>query len=530
MKMLSIEIDNEKIKIVEGSKSIKGDFMTINKCLSINVPANSMDDGKIINLDLIKGTIEKALLENSIKAKNTVFVINSNSVITRKMELPLLKRKSDTMSMIKFELEQLLDANLNQMIIFKMSKIIKIDNINRAKYVVYGISVNVYNQYIELSKILKLRLTAFDISSNYLEQIPKQNLRINDRIYINGINVFINIGYNTIVFCVLNQGINEFTRIIYLNSNSNSNYNSDEEEMYKIDKVAENSNYIYMNTDIIQKENNTDKWLEEIIKYIRYYYSIDKENTIDKIYIYGACSEIVGIEPFFYINLNIAVEIINEISNFRLSNLCNDINIIEYFHAALALFIKKNDINFLTDKINNHKFKFNFGVAVMVASLFFVLTLAFYTQSYLIYYKLLKNEVETMSWYVSKEENINSNKEIENLKYNIERLKEYNERVVKVKEVIRKEDAVSSNMLREIANAKPSDTKIMFITVDKNNIQMQCSSTEMEEVMLFVKNLSYINLIESTYIPYVDVKKESEHALSYSIICKLRGGFDESKQ
>lgn len=192
-KILAIEIDNEKIKIVEGSKSINCEIMTINKCLSLNVPTNSMDDGKIINLDLIKDTIEKALLANSIKIKNTVFVINSNIVSTRKMELPLLKIKSETMSMIKFEFEQLLAANLNQMVIFKMAEIININCTNSAKYIVYSLSLDVYNQYIKLSKMLKLKLIALDSSSNFLEKIPKQNLKINNKIYSNGINAFINI-------------------------------------------------------------------------------------------------------------------------------------------------------------------------------------------------------------------------------------------------------------------------------------------------------------------------------------------------
>jgi len=521
--ILAIDLSNEKIKIVVGSKSFNGKSIAINKCLSLNIPPNSMEDGKIINVDLIKSAIEKVLLENNIKIKNTVFVINSNIVSTRKMELPLLKRRSDTMSMIKFEFEQLLDANLNQMVIFKMSEKIIIDRSNRVKYIVYGLPVNFYNQYVELSKKLKLTLTGLDISSNFLEKIPKENIKINDKIYINGINAFINISDNAITFSVLNKGINEFSRIIYLNS--------DEVEMYNIDKVAESPNSIYMNTNIISKENRMNKWLDEISKYIRYYYySVDSENTIDKLYIYGVCSEIVGIEQFFSINLNIDTEIINEISKIRLNNLHNKINIVEYFHVFLALFINKNDINFLTDKIHNHKYKFNLGVAVMVASLFFVLALALYTQSYITYYKLLKNKTETMSLYVNKEENINFNNKIEILKRNIERLEKYNELAINVKEIISEDDIVNSKLYREIANAKPPNTRITFIVVESHYINMQCTSTDIKDTMQFIKNLRSINFIESIYIPSVDVKQESGYTLSYSIVCNLRGWIDESKQ
>jgi len=515
-KIVAIEIDNENIKIVEGSKSIKGEFMTINKCLSMNVPIGCMDDGKIINLELLMSTIEKALLENGIKTKKAVFVINSN-ISTRKMELPLLKRKSDTLSMIKFELEQLLDYNFNHIVIFKTSEIINIDctNTKRAKYIVYGLSVNVYNQYIKLSKMLKLKLIAIDISSNFIEKIPKQKIKINNNICLDGINAFVNISYDSIVFCVINKGINEFSKIIYLNSESYK------EELYEIYRVAENSNY--MNTKTSSKEFNTNKWLDEISKYIGYYYSIDNDNVIDKIYIYGTCYEIDSLEQYFQLNLGVNVEIIKELSNFKIENLFADINIIEYFHVALALYVNRNDINFLTDKIHNHKFKFNLGVAVMVTFLFFVLTLAFFTQKYLVYYELLEKEIGTMSWYVNKEENIDFNNEIESLKHSIDCLEEYNVKAIKVKEIISGEDVVNSKIFREIANAKPYETKITFIVVDKSNIHMQCTSPDMEDIMLFLKNLAYVSFIDSTYIPIVDVKQEGEYVLSYSLICKLRG-------
>ena len=513
-KILVIEIENEIIKIVEGSKSINGLLGSINKCLSLSIPTNSVYDGKIINMDLIKVTIEKALLENNIKTRKTVFIINANSVITRKIELPLLRRKSETMSMIKMELEQLLSTDVSQMIIFNRVELIACECANRARYRVYGLSLNVYSQYIKLSKMLKLNMIALDISPDFFEKIPEKNLKINGRIYLNGINAFINIDYNSMNFCVVNKGMNDFSRVIYLNLN--------EYEVYQADIVAEVPDDIFTGTKTGAQEYKANQWLDEISKYITYYYLIEKGNIIDKIYIYGLCSEIDNLEQYLSKNLNINVEIIREISNLGFNYSNEELNLIEYFHCVLALFVNKNDVNFLTDKFYNHKFKFNLGVAVMAASLFFVLAIVFYTHGYFISNEALTNEIKSMSLYVNNKENISFYKEVERLKNSIAFLEKYNEQAIKVKEVISEEDCVKSQIFREIAHAKPSDTKIMFIAVDMNNIQMQCTSSDMEDTMLFLRNLRKINFIDNIYVPAVDVKQEGEHRFSYSIICKLR--------
>jgi len=59
-KILSVEIDNTCIKIMEASRKTNGELLSINKSLSINIPDNCIVDGKIINLDYISSEIKNA--------------------------------------------------------------------------------------------------------------------------------------------------------------------------------------------------------------------------------------------------------------------------------------------------------------------------------------------------------------------------------------------------------------------------------------------------------------------------------------
>ena len=205
--LLAVEINDDNIKIMEGSK--KGNTLNVYKCVCVSVPINSIKDGKILSIDVIKEIIKKALLVNFIKTKRTVFIINSNSVITRKIELPYLKSNKETKSMINFKLQELMAADLNQYkIMYKTTEIFVSEGIKKAGYIVYGMPIKIFNQYLELADKLKLDLAYLDISPNLLGNIFKNNLAVNSKeMEIKGSAAFLNAGYDTISFSIINKGI-----------------------------------------------------------------------------------------------------------------------------------------------------------------------------------------------------------------------------------------------------------------------------------------------------------------------------------
>lgn len=517
-KILSIEIDNKNIKIIEASKKINGELLSINKFLSLNIPTDSIDDDRIINIDLIRTEIEKALLENNIKTKKTIFVINPNTVITRKLKLPLLKRESQTKSMIKIEFEHLLSTNTSQIIIYK-----KIDYINKGnesnelKYIVYGLPYNIYNQYIELSKMLKLRLIALETSSNCLEKISEKNLIINGNNYINKTTAFVKILYDSIYFCVIKDGINDFSRAIYLNL--------EKTKFCQIDRVSESPKEYNFDSNLHTNDSDTDVniLIDEISKNIRYYYSTDKDNNIEKIYIYGAQTEdrLECSEKNLSKILNIDVEAIKEISNLGFNYSREDFDLIEYFYTFLSLFTSKKDINFLTNKIKNHKIKVYIASAIVATTVCISLVLIFYSQRHLIMQELLKYEIHNMNLYVNSEENRAINNKIEEIKNEVDFLEEYKNQAVSIRKIICNEDSVSSKIFREIAYITPPETDVTSIIMGKNSIQMQCKSNCVEDIILFLGNIRDLDSVISVYAPTVKYNGADENNYSYSLIFNL---------
>jgi len=529
-KILSVEIDNCNIKLLEGL--VKGTSLTVFKCAFLDTEIGSIDDGKISNMDSVANTIQKALAENEIKTKKAMFTISTNSIITRIIELPLLKSKAETMSMMHNELEQLISVDLSQYkLVYKLTETFTSEEGQRGKYIIYGLPISIYNQYIQLSDILKLDMVSLDLSFNCLDKIAESKLLINEKTFEkNSTSAFIDFGYDTICFSVLNNGKSDFTRIISngmkdLVRNYATVYNLDNKEaMQEIGKLSllekyediENISRINIVEDVISG------WIDELNRYFRYYNSNNKDKSIKKIYIYGSYVNIDGMEQYLSSRLNIEVEIIKEISTLD-SKCAKDFDTKVYFNALLSLYAHRRDINFLTDSKKKHNTRFNVGIVIMAISFIMALILIYNLFIYMSKQYILENEISQMNKFIESQENIKLNNQAESLKNKVYLLEQYKEEVDKVKTTIKNEDAVTSIMFEEVAKALPSDSKVNSMTIDESTIQLQCTSNSKLGVAQFEKNLKDIEFIDSVYIPaVVEAAKDEIIVFTYSVVCEIK--------
>jgi len=529
-KILSIEIDNKNVKILEGSK--KGSSLVIHNNMFLDLEPNSIDDGKITDMSSVLGIIQKSLQSNNIKTKNAVFTINTNSIITRTVELPLLKSKSQTMSMIKNELDQLLSIDFEEYkLIYKTSG--KVDpETQKCKYIVYGLPIVIYNDYLELSLKLKLVLITLDLSFNSLDKISENKITINgNSLKETSTTAFIDFGYKNISFSVINNGKIDFSRM------SSSGINDIVRNLVTVHNLTQEVAMTSIaeisligepaNTKDISKigiiEDSINMWIDEFNRYIRYYNSNNKEKQIEKIYIYGSQVNIDGLDKYLSSNLNVEVELIKNVSGLILKNSNKDFEIKTYFNSFLSLYMNKNDINFLIDKKKEHESKFNVGVIVMIVAVIASLTAAYFLYSYIVKQTSLERELQTMNQFMESEENISQSNEAETLKGKSLLLEKYKQEIDKLNQYIISDDSVNTIMFEAVSKAIPFGTKINSMVIDKQSIQLQCSSSSKLEVAQLEKNLKNIEFINYVYIPaVVEGSDESKSSYSYSVVCEVK--------
>lgn len=530
-RILSIEFNNRSIKVLEGSKG--SNSLTVFKSIYLVAPLNSIDDGKIIDMDAVVEIIKNAFIENKIKTKNAIFIINTNSIITRNIELPLLKSKSETMSMIKNELEQLMPVDLSQYkLVYKKTENVSVDNLQNGKYMVYGLPINILNSYLELAEKLNLNISALDLSFNSLDQISKHKITVNKHsLKSDAATAFINISYNTLTFSVVNNGVNDFSRIsangiqdIVENYSALNNLNH-EESLKEIQRLSLINNEGTTNLNVNVLEEEVSIWVDEISRYIRYYNSQNKDRAINKIFIYGTYSNINGLEEYISSHLNIEAEKIEEISGLTLkeNKFLHNFDAKVFLNIVLSLYIDKKDINFLSDKKKRHKSKFRYGIVLMALALAILLTAAYYIYSYMVEKMTLENNIATLDEYINNTENIKRYQEAINIINKADLMEKYKDEVNKLQTSIKYEDAVTSIIFDEVAKAQPLGTRVNSMSIDKTSIQLQCSSATRQEVAQFEKNLKKIEFVGDVHIPaVVDTAEGGNVSYSYSVVCSLK--------
>lgn len=540
-RILSIEIDNHYIKILEGSKH--GNSLTVHKSVFLDVETGSIDDGRISDVDLVVDTIQNAFREHKIKTKKAILITNTNSIITRILELPLLKKKSETMSMIKNELEHVISVDLNQYtLIYKKIDTIHTEEGNKGKYIVYGLPLSMYDQYMEIAEELKLEIIALDLSFNSLDKFAEKKITINKNIFNRNVaTAFIDFGYDNIGFSVLSDGMNGFFRILSsgmkeMIRNYSTVYSlSHEDALKEVYKLSLSENFYNVN-DISKlniAEDVVNGWIDEFNRFIRYYNSNNKDNQINKIYLYGTYVNIKGLDEYLSSHLNIDVETINKISgiNVNTNHETANFDIKGFLNSLLSLYVDKKDINFLYDVKRKHKTKFKAGIAVMALALIAVLTLGYYGYSYLTQKIALEKDIAVLEQFIENKENQKVNLEVNNLIKKISLLENYKGQVNVIKEAITKEDVVTSMIFKEINKSLPSGSKINLMAIDKSIIQMQCSSNLKTEVAQFERNLKSLEFIDHVYIPTVTKNAEGENAnYTYSVVCKIKDVVSDEAQ
>lgn len=510
---LSLEIYDEGIKIVEALR--KSDSVTVMKCDELT-GIDIIENGRIADVNAVAVLIKNMIAKNGINTRRAVFTVNSASVISRKIKLPLLDKRREILSMIRNELEQFMPVDLNQYkIIYDITDIVNDNDVKYAFYVIYCLPCDIYKGCKELAKILKLKTVLIDVSFNCLNRINKYGSRINSHIIKKDcIYAFLEINNNNISFCILKNGVTEFSRI------------SLNEDISVIEKAAEE----YAPYNAAKSTNSTpgmDKLMDVLNRYIRYYYSMNNTNIIDKIFIYGDILD-RNISIFLANNLRIEAEIIERISCFKLNTKFNmDNNITgKYFICHLSLLNNKTNMWFSYGSDLDLKPNYKLFTVAILAVLLTVILAAVTWKNYNI---MLETNIQNMKLYIYDEERAEMNAEIEDLKNEIDLKENHLEKVSKLKYVIKNENSVSSIIISEFFESIPDNTRLVSMSVNRNNTQISCVSEAMSEVTLFIQNLRKLNFIEEIYFSGIDVKNE-EGSYSFSVMCRLKDLDKNEKQ
>ena len=339
--VLSIDLGSNSIKLVEGK--FNKNKLSLNKLIQIPTPADSISDGRILNLQAIIDILDFSIKENNIKAKDVIFTTNSSSIINRDITIPIVQ-DDEMETVIRYEIQQYLPINLDDYIIqFIVLDEIVDDSGAKLKVNVTSFPEKMAFSYYSIINSLDLNPYALDVTYNSVNKIANYSqYTAKDGQVIGGTVAFVDMGATSINVAIFKNGKLDFTRMIK-SGGDNIDYSLSQilnmsiksTESIKIKEADLLSDKADDKNETIRRA--VDDILEELERILQFY--MNKANTnIDKVYIYGGLSNLNNINLYIKNKLSIDIARVDRVSNIDITSadLLNE-NIGQYLNAIGAI-------------------------------------------------------------------------------------------------------------------------------------------------------------------------------------------------
>lgn len=348
--IISIDIGSSLIKIAVGKYANKS--IHIQKAFSIITPEGCLMDGKLVvvegKADMLKKSIVQALSANKIRYKNVAFTIQSTSIIRREVEVPSVK-PNELEGLIRYEIEQYLPIDLDEYIV--EYNVLEEQNESKLKILIAAIPKTFAEDYIGITKSMKLVPSFLDINSNSISKLFGFNQQINFIDYnLDKTVAFIDMGCSNINICILAKGLFQFSRII---PTGGSELTLAIAEEFKISmQNAESKKILEANLSTLETSSEDGalnvvirnivlRWTEDIQRVFQFYNTRNSNNNIDEIYLYGGTSNLRGITDYITNSTNLPTKQIKNLSSIKLRKHNRRSLDIEYYLNSFGAIIRK---------------------------------------------------------------------------------------------------------------------------------------------------------------------------------------------
>lgn len=171
-RVLSIEITPANIRILEMTSKGKGKII-IHNFFEKELQSEIFDNGKLVEMELLKNQVNDILNEEGFKSSGVVFTLDSSLVVSRDLMMPVVN-DNELENMIRFEIEQYLPINLDEYVIqYKKMELIEEGGEKKTRMNVSALPKNIVENYLELAKGCELEPLALDLNFNAISKIAE---------------------------------------------------------------------------------------------------------------------------------------------------------------------------------------------------------------------------------------------------------------------------------------------------------------------------------------------------------------------
>ena len=304
--VIGIDIGSSSVKLVQ-LKMQKGAYHLVNVGI-MPLPPEAIVDNTLMDSAAIVGAIRNLVASLGIKIKHIACSISGNSVIIRKITLPVMTSE-ELEDQIIWEAEQYIPFDINDVNLD--FQILSPDSIDPAKMNVLLVASkkDLINDYVAVFNEAGLLLSVVDVASFTIQNA----FEINHDVDTDDVVALINIGASVMNINIVQSGISLFTRDVQMGGHLYSEeiqkqmgLSSADAETQKL--LAHESGDTAL-LEVIGKVNETIT--QEIRRSLDFYNSTASDERISRIFLSGGCSKVYNLLEAINEKLGVPVEMIN---------------------------------------------------------------------------------------------------------------------------------------------------------------------------------------------------------------------------
>lgn len=310
--LVGIDIGSSSVKLVQ-LKEQKGVFHLQNVGI-LPLPAEAIVDNSLMDSSSIVEAVKNLFKSLNIKAKEAVCSISGNSVIIRKISLPVMPVE-ELDDQIHWEAEQYIPFDINDVNID--FQILTADELDPSKMNVLLVASkkDIINDYLAVFNEAGIKLLVVDVDSFAVQNAFELNYDVD----FDEVSALVNIGASIMNLNIVKGGISLFTRDVQIGGNlyneeiqKQFGMNNEDAERTKISgESPDNARF----KDIISRINDTLSL--EMRRSLDFYNSTAGEGKISKVYLSGGGAKTTMLLDSVSQKLDLPVEILNPFLKIR---------------------------------------------------------------------------------------------------------------------------------------------------------------------------------------------------------------------
>jgi type IV pilus assembly protein PilM len=310
--VIGIDIGSSSIKLVQ-LKDLKGSFQLLNAGI-VPLPPEAIVDNTLMDSSAIVNAVKSLVTSLGVKVKDVACSISGNSVIIRKITLPVMPVE-ELEDQITWEAEQYIPFDIND--VNMDFQILSPDSVDPSKMVVLLVASkrDIINDYFAVFNEAGMSLSVVDVDSFAVQNAFEMNHDFGAEDVI----ALINIGASVMNINVIKDGISLFTRDVQMGGNlyteeiqKQLGVSGFEAESMKILAAEANNSGLL---EVLSKVNETIT--QEIRRSLDFYNSTASDDRITKVFVSGGSSKGFKFVDSVSDKIGIPVELINPFAKLK---------------------------------------------------------------------------------------------------------------------------------------------------------------------------------------------------------------------